>query len=762
MIPGVTPGGTYPLSTLPSEYDLSVDNPLRELLSLSQLDRQYLMIATPVDPSTGNEVTVRISSAGYASMPTDDGGVVHFPVGLVSPYNARISLVSGGRFGGSVAIPAFGDIVIASPAAADGTGRFDEILGYSWNGAPVEIYLGRKQYLGPEFSLFSRIFRGRASSISADTDGIAIEIRDLARSFDRPVTTRTYRGFTAALRFDSSDSVTLGSAPAKLNLDGDFTFECWMRLNALPGSAAFITGWAGGGTEYPFRIFVTPSGLVRFDHHDGTTFSSVTGTNALSAGGAYHVSLSISGGNVTVRILDDSDNSVTSETLVLADPTRTVKTGGSLTFGGGTGPVSGDFWEYRFWGSALDADTIASRRDQGLAGDEAGLLAYYPADTGTGSTLFDEGPNGIDGTISGTDWVGSLEGGADLSGRSRPRVWGIRRQVPAHLVDAQRLVYQVNDGPTESIEPYEQGLSGGWTADGDVADIYASTPAAGHYATQLSKGLFRIGGSPAGTVTADVEGDNVGSYVSTTADVIERIVTTEGGLTTDDYDEASFLLMNTANSAAVGAYSGLDAARITDLLSELMDGVGGWWTFSRDARLELKVRDLATVPDVTLSNREIREAALRRVASPAPVTRISMSYKPYVVTQRPDNLSSSLTDSEKADLGKPVRLVQTQLDGTVKDVNPDAEPGERASLFDSEKAAILESRRQFTIDKREQELWDVPLTEGLFQYWIGTPVDLDVERFGLDTSATSWTVAALNEDAATDQISITVWGVRKQ
>jgi hypothetical protein len=754
MIPGVTPGATYPLSTLPAEYDESVPNPLRELLALSQVDRQYLLIARPKDPATGNEVTVRISSAGYASMPGDVDGVVHFPVGLVSPYNVRVSLVSGGRFTGSVAIPAFGDITIANPKDASGSGRFDSILGYSWEGAPIEIYLGRKRYMGPEFSTFGRIFRGRAASISHDFDAISISIRDLAKAFDRKVTTRTYRGFTAAVRFDSTDSISLGS-PASLNSLNSLTFEFWIRLAALPPANRFICGWVGSA-PYPYRFLVTPTGALQM-HRNGGSFTAGETTTTLSAGKLYHVAYSFNDTALSVHIYDDATGETTTESFTLTSfsgPTSAA----TLTFGGGTGPVNADFWEYRFWSSALTADQIAARRDRRLEGTEAGLLAYYPADTGTGSTLFDEGPSGINGTISGTTWVGSLEGGPELAGRSRPRVWGMRRQLPAHLVDAQRLVYQVNDGPTESIEPFEQGLSGVWTYDGDSADIYGTTPAAGHYSTDLSRGLFRLGSSSGKTITADVEGDNVGGYVETTADIIERIVTTEGALTGDDYDLGSFSALNTANASVAGAYSGLEAAKLSDLLTELMAGVGGWWAFSREGVLELGIRSLPSVADVRLTRREIREGSLRRSTSVAPVTRVTMSYRPYAVTQRPDNLNTSLTDAQKADLGKAVRLVQTHL---VPSDSPDSEPVERETQFDDEKAAQIEADRQFAMDVQRQEVWEVHLTEGLFQYWIGTPVEVIADRFDLsDPDAPVWLVVGLTEDAATDQISITLWGVK--
>lgn len=64
------------------------------------------------------------------------------------------------------------------------------------------------------------------------------------------------------------------------------------------------------------------------------------------------------------------------------------------------GDWKGTFRNLRIWSVETASDMETS-----LAGDEAGLLAYYPIDEGEGTVLYDKGPLGNDGIINGASWV---------------------------------------------------------------------------------------------------------------------------------------------------------------------------------------------------------------------------------------------------------------------------------------------------------------------------------------------------------------------
>ncbi len=73
----------------------------------------------------------------------------------------------------------------------------------------------------------------------------------------------------------------------------------------------------------------------------------------------------------------------------------------------------GDLDEIRVWDKALTQEEIKSRMHFKLMGNEDDLLAYYPFDDASGSTVPDNGPNGIDGTLSNSDHISV---GFELSG----------------------------------------------------------------------------------------------------------------------------------------------------------------------------------------------------------------------------------------------------------------------------------------------------------------------------------------------------------
>src|SRR5690606_9652010 len=76
-----------------------------------------------------------------------------------------------------------------------------------------------------------------------------------------------------------------------------------------------------------------------------------------------------------------------------------------------------------------------------------------------------------------------------------------------------------------------------------VPDITVATVGAGQFKTQLSGGYIKLGSTPSGRITADIQGENAGGYVQTAPDIIRRIVKTRLGaysLSDADLDNGAF------------------------------------------------------------------------------------------------------------------------------------------------------------------------------------------------------------------------------
>jgi hypothetical protein len=104
--------------------------------------------------------------------------------------------------------------------------------------------------------------------------------------------------------------------------------------------------------------------------------------------------------------------------------------------------------------------------------------------------------------------TGGADGGADLTGKRKPRAFGYVQNVEPPLSDPSLLIYQVNDGAIQAVTAvYDRGSA--LTPGADFATyalLTAASPGAGTYITCLALGFIRLGSSPVGTVTADISG----------------------------------------------------------------------------------------------------------------------------------------------------------------------------------------------------------------------------------------------------------------
>ena len=116
--------------------------------------------------------------------------------------------------------------------------------------------------------------------------------------------------------------------------------------------------------------------------------------------------------------------------------------------------------------------------------------------------------------------TGGVEGGSDLTGKPKPLAFGTPKNIEATLVDSAYLVYQFHSRQANGVDwVYDQGVAMSLNADYPTyADLIAALVPPGKYATCNALGLFRLGATPVGPVTADVTGDAVGGFVFTAAE----------------------------------------------------------------------------------------------------------------------------------------------------------------------------------------------------------------------------------------------------
>lgn len=174
---------------------------------------------------------------------------------------------------------------------------------------------------------------------------------------------------------------------------------------------------------------------------------------------------------------------------------------------------------------------LSGRPGGGLASSKAGeirvaLYDYRQELEGVLQTVTYAGTNGVGGVL--------YEGEADgLKGRSKPLAWGRLddAHLPAPQVNGAVLAHQLHDGQIQgAVTIFDRGDDAGFADQGALVgaafDAFEPDPAS--WCRDLGRGLLKINGDPAGTLTFGCRGDAAGGYVETTGPVLARMLLKAG------------------------------------------------------------------------------------------------------------------------------------------------------------------------------------------------------------------------------------------
>lgn len=225
--------------------------------------------------------------------------------------------------------------------------------------------------------------------------------------------------------------------------------------------------------------------------------------------------------------------------------------------------------------------------------------------------------------------TGGLEGGADLVGKPKPKGWGHVYGISPPLVDAANLIYQVHDGAISDVPAvYDRGVL--------LAKV-AGAPTPGQYQVTVATGTFKLGATPAGTVTCDALCDaSLSGYINRAADIVLRILIQQAGLVSTEIEPSSFVQLNTDAPAEVGIWVGTDGALISDVVDALLANVGAFGGFNRQGGFSVAMLAAAAgTPAWTFTEEDIVD--ITRVPLPAPIEpiawRVLVGYQKNYTTQ---------------------------------------------------------------------------------------------------------------------------------
>ncbi|WP_169577887.1 LamG-like jellyroll fold domain-containing protein [Salisaeta longa] len=204
-----------------------------------------------------------------------------------------------------------------------------------------------------------------------------------------------------ALVLDGTDDQVVLSQSAAFDFTGSFTVAFWLKADGFATPNVPIV--AKGSGSWAIRQSGAEGTLVFVSTHGGST-SRLEGRTPVDDGQWHHIAVvyNAATGDKTLYVDGRRDGTATAMGP-LAQNTAPVRLGAAAA--PPTATLAAQLDDIRFWSAARSRDRIRHSLWHPLEGDEANLLAYYPANTlptASGATvLADRGPSGLDGTVQG-------------------------------------------------------------------------------------------------------------------------------------------------------------------------------------------------------------------------------------------------------------------------------------------------------------------------------------------------------------------------
>jgi len=386
-------------------------------------------------------------------------------------------------------------------------------------------------------------------------------------------------------------------------------------------------------------------------------------------------------------------------------------------------------------------EVIIRLRDKQLVLDRPVLTTTYG---GTNAL-----PDGIDGTPD------------DLAGKPKPLLFGRVYSIAPPMVNTSRLIYQISDGAILSVDAiYDRGAD--LTNAGDVATpalLQSATVAGGTYVTCLAAGLFRLGATPAGQITADAT-SGAGATDRTAGQALLTLAQ-RAGLTGAEISSADIAQLDLDQPSTLGFWASDAAQTFTAVMDAVATTAGAFYAFSPTGVLRFARLTVPTgVAALALESYDVFDPFERRPARDGdlPAWSYTINHTRYWSPQTSD-LAASVTGARRAALGLAYRSTRAE-DATVK--NQFILAGEESvdSLFVVAAEAGTEAARRLALFKTRRNFFEVgvPLervTESGVQ--LMDVVQLTNARFGL-SGGSLFRLLGIRFELARNRAFLTLWG----
>lgn len=365
--------------------------------------------------------------------------------------------------------------------------------------------------------------------------------------------------------------------------------------------------------------------------------------------------------------------------------------------------------------------------------------------------------------------TGGQQGTTDMAGRTVPVSLGRVLNITPQQVDPVFLTYQVHDGTVQDIwSVYDAGVridgEGGGSPSAPTnyasyAALIAASVTAGKYATSLSSGHFRLGTSPVGAVTADVDGDNTDAdWTATHGTILLRILRKYSGLTEAKINAASFTTFHNQNNDVIGLYLPPgDQSTIEEVIERIALSGGAACGQDRDGLYRVVRLD----PPLTTADHEFTDRtimAIERLVPPYGVPFKSWSVEGVRnwTVQHSGDVATSVTQSRKRFLESETRQKTIEVPNVAR-AHPTSAVAIRASLFNFISQTEDEAIRLAGLYALGRTLYRLVVKTFLFEVEIGQTVRITYPRWNL-SQGKNFVVVAVSDDTDSKETDIEVFG----
>jgi hypothetical protein len=355
------------------------------------------------------------------------------------------------------------------------------------------------------------------------------------------------------------------------------------------------------------------------------------------------------------------------------------------------------------------------------------------------------------------------EGGTDLKDAQKPMILGRVTNLTPVLINSFYLIYQISTGVlTEVVNVFDKGvyLARG-TNYATSALLRASAPALGAFNTCLAEGMIKLGSTPTGTLTA-VAWQYKTVEENTVAQIVKRVVTSAGGLTTGDLVLSDYTTLDAQIAANVGLVVSGDMM-VSDALDNLCESIGAWWgfdTLNRFRILRLDAPSSTSVADFDESSiMSIERESVSVNGSTDAVYKITLEHDKNWTVQTGDSLASSVAADHKSYLEKEVRK-SVKKDDSIKTAHPNAQEVTISTLLCGLKYAEPEAQRLLSIYDPTRIILTVSVkvdASSLSTVDLGTVVKITSSRYGL-SSGKYLRVIGIQTDFENNKLDLKLWG----